>query len=594
MTGWVNVIDQDVRQAIRLARQGDKVHAQELLKQVLRRDPSNADAWVVLAQLVESRSEAISYMRRAANLRPEDERAKRYLHTLLQQELPPRPQPTVPTPGPSKTTIMALAAAAIVMSLGLVVVVYIFMQPGSQPAQQGTATPLGCEAFVAQALELSEQSCRSIDRNQVCYGHSTITAQLKPGTTARFDTIGDKIELDVMDQFFAFSLNPERQEWGIGVFKLAANVRGSLPEQTVTLFSFGSSVDNVSGDMQTFTFSSGPGSTSCENVPFEGILIRMPDGAGLRFTANGAEITLMGTGVLQAQQGQQMSVSLLSGIARIVSRGQEQTFSAGQEVTVPLKGLEADGPPSEPVTMAGDVAKMACVLASIGCPGTKMPVISQANLEATLAAVSEQTSEPTTVAEITDDPPTRTAPPPTSSPTSSGPTDTPTSTVTPGGPTVTPETPTTPPPTTPPPTTPPPTTPPSTTPPPIDCSKVSTSWGGHTEDKMTITVNITNSTGGVVEITGVGMASSVSNTLQSIKLGNSPIWSPGAGEELSVPEPPNYLTVGPNQGTPMISSGVTGVNITFVSGIDASYSIRIVVNETCIYVTDGAVPTPPN
>ena len=371
----MSVIDQEVRQAITLARQGDKAQAQELLKQALKRDPDNVDAWVVLAQVVENRDEAITYMKRAVNLQPDDERARRYLDYLLQQQDKP-----VEKPGPSNGLIIGLAAVAVLLCVGFVLA-YAFLRPGAQ--QEQTTKAADCQALIEQALLLSDQGCQNIGSNEVCYGHSAIQAELASGSTGQFDKTGDVVKLDMLSKFIASPLDLEKKEWGIGVFKVEANVPGSLPGQAVTLLIFGSSVDNDSGDMRAFYFSSGLGSIVCDNVPFDGILVRMPDGTGVTFRANGADITMMGTGVMQAQEGDKMTVSMLTGTGKVSSDGQEQVFGPGQQVGVPLDGLEADGPPSYPGSAITDTLTIACTLTGVGCPGVTIPTISQADIAAT-------------------------------------------------------------------------------------------------------------------------------------------------------------------------------------------------------------------
>jgi hypothetical protein len=398
----MHVIDQEVLQAIFLARQGNKSQAQELLKQVLRRNPDNAEAWVVLAQLVENREEAISSMRRAVRLRPDNQRARRYLDQLLQQsssiEVPGLSRKPIKAPGPSGKLIAALVAGLALLSVGAVLAT-VFLWPGAQLAILGMSA--SCPDLAEQALLLSYNSCRDLGRGQVCYGHPDIRAELVPGAGVPFEKAGDAVALNMLSKLTASPISLARGEWGIGVLKVGANIPNSLPDQTVTLLIFGSSVENNSGDMQTFHFSGSPGSGSCQNVPFDGILVQMADGTGISFRANGADITLMGIGLMEAQPDDKMTISMLSGAGKVGSGGQEQILGRGQQVNVPLSGLDANGPPSEPEIATSEMLAVACTLAGFGCPGTLMPTMELVDMAGTLGVTP---SGSTAVADSTDGP----------------------------------------------------------------------------------------------------------------------------------------------------------------------------------------------
>lgn len=583
-----------------LAREGDKAQAQELLKQALKHDPNNADAWVVLAQVVENRDEAITYMKRAVSLQPNDERARRYLDYLLQQQDKP-----VEKPGPSNGLIIGLVAVAVLLCVGFVLA-YVFLQPGAQ--QEQTTNAADCQALIEQALLLSDQGCQNIGSNEVCYGHSAIQAELAPGSVGQFDETGDVVKLDMLSRFIASPLDLEKKEWGIGVFKVEANVPGSLPGQAVTLLIFGSSVDNDSGDMRAFYFSSGLGSIVCDNVPFDGILVRMPDGTGVTFRANGADITMLGTGVMQAQEGKKMTVSMLTGTGKVSSDGQEQVLGPGQQVGVPLDGLEANGPPSYPGSAITDTLTIACTLTGVGCPGVTIPTISQADIAATQGVTP---GGPTAVAAVTSGPtptqrpgeptwtpaptatqrpgePTWTPAAPTATQRPGEPTWTPVPTATPrpGQPTAVPPTavpptavpptavpptavpPTAVPPTAAPPTAVPPTAvPPTAEPPPTSCDAIVLSWASAPN------VNISNNNATAITLSNVQISWGGDGKLSQMSLGGANIWNSGKG----VSSPTSQAITRNN----VIASGATsGLVLTFKTGTATSpFSITLTFSE---------------
>ena len=70
--------------------------------------------------------------------------------------------------------------------------------------------------------------------NQVCYGNTTVSAQLAPGAPSRFEQRGDIVNVDRLLGISVSPLDPAKDEWGIAVFKLLANLPRTLPGQNVT------------------------------------------------------------------------------------------------------------------------------------------------------------------------------------------------------------------------------------------------------------------------------------------------------------------------------------------------------------------------
>src|SRR5689334_14110611 len=75
-----------IRQAIELAKRGDKAQARRLVSGIVQDDPYNAAAWVAMAQIVDSRSEAIECLNKALRINPKDEHARRYLEYLQKND----------------------------------------------------------------------------------------------------------------------------------------------------------------------------------------------------------------------------------------------------------------------------------------------------------------------------------------------------------------------------------------------------------------------------------------------------------------------------------------------------------------------------
>ena len=94
MTDNQNLFDQ----AVAAAKQKDFATARTLLKQLLKQEPNNLDAWLLGAYVVESRSDAIRCYERALQIDPNHAYAKQKLAEL--QALPPEPAPVKP-PSPA-------------------------------------------------------------------------------------------------------------------------------------------------------------------------------------------------------------------------------------------------------------------------------------------------------------------------------------------------------------------------------------------------------------------------------------------------------------------------------------------------------------
>ncbi len=343
-----------LRQAESLIRRGRYMEARALVDQVLVDEPDNAVAWNLLVRLADLQL-------RAAHGRAQRERAVLPLWLLA--------------------SLLGVSLLLLVLLIALVRPFQRVMAPESL-ADTGGADPTAlaqvidlpatdCLALIESALALSDLSCRRLGANQVCYGNYTLSVDLG-GAGSQFQQVGDVIPVELLQGLKASPLDLEQRQWGIAVFALQAALPRTVPGQNVTMLVFGdTSLDNASGDMKAFYFSSGFGTITCDQVPFDGIVVRTPEGMDITFQVNGTELTLAGTGNLQAQPGSEMTVSILEGSAIVTSDGQQQEVQAGYAVTVPLggeSGLEASGPPSSPTPLSETLAALGCALVGVGCP----------------------------------------------------------------------------------------------------------------------------------------------------------------------------------------------------------------------------------
>ncbi|HTX92353.1 MAG TPA: hypothetical protein VMC09_14175 [Anaerolineales bacterium] len=385
-----------LRKAAELIRGGKKNEARQLLREILASDNNNLAAWELLARATFTGEEEAYCLKRILRLRPDHPWAQQRLDALNAAitDNPPIPasepladtQPTIPQPiskdqepsKPRKRSLLPLIAAGLVIlclgSVGLVFAHYNSL--ANLPPADKTSTALAnhdsdCKAVIDRAMTASGNSCKKFGSNKVCYGNNTIQADLVPDSSESFSKRGDIVDVNQLLRLAVSPLDLNKQDWGVAVFKIMANLPRSLPGETVTMVVFGNTtVDSKSANLEAFYFSSGLGQVICEKAPFDGMMVTMPDGTGIHFNVNGADLTLMGNASLRAIKGQTMEVSLFSGAGKIVSNGQEQYFGAGQKVTVPLggpNGTDAVGPPSVPTLISPDELNVACTMTGEYC-----------------------------------------------------------------------------------------------------------------------------------------------------------------------------------------------------------------------------------
>jgi hypothetical protein len=310
---------------------------------------------------------------------------------------------------------LLLIACAAVFGLAL----YIAFMPGSNNEVASPQSDITCQELIDRAMEASGDYCDQIGSNQVCYGNNTLSAELNSGENTKFASEGDVVSVADLRRLAASPLNLASEEWGIAVFKVLANLPRSLPGETITMVVFGNTtLDNPSSNLQSFYFSSTLGQIQCDEVPFDGLMITMPDGAGVRFIINGADMTLMGNASISATQNGSMEVSLYSGSAIISANGGTQLVTAGENTSMELggpNGNSAVSPPSPPQPLSPEELALACTLTGQFCSPEEITPVSPGDFLATLQVQMGLTSTPTS-------PVTSTFPPTLSSTTTPSPT----------------------------------------------------------------------------------------------------------------------------------------------------------------------------
>jgi len=117
-----------------------------------------------------------------------------------------------------------------------------------------------CAQILTRAVESLQSTCNDLSRNNACYGNNQVKAEPNSGATLKFDAIGDREPIRNIRTLVTSPLNVDTGTWGLSLLKLQANLPDTLPGQNVTFLVFGdTSLENLSGDMQSFYFTSGLG-----------------------------------------------------------------------------------------------------------------------------------------------------------------------------------------------------------------------------------------------------------------------------------------------------------------------------------------------
>jgi len=379
-------LDERLREAADLLDAGQKKEARRVLREALDMDRNNLATWELLLRATYNVKEEMHCLKRILAIDPNHASAKRRLESLQPASARSSSRPLSRKKRQETVTLLLLLGSLIaVICVG--VAGFALVRGGYLPFifPDRTATALAlqnanCQILIDRAIQASDTYCGNPGSNNACYGNSTIKADLAPDSTERFSERGDIVSVNELRRISASPLNLGSSEWGIAVFKVIANLPRSLPGETVTMVVFGNTtLDNASGNLESFYFSSELGQISCDKVPFDGLMVTSPSGDGIRFMVNGAELTLMGTASLKAQKNGDMEISIYRGSGRVVSNGEEQYFGAGQKVNIGLggeNGTQAITGPSEPEAIGGDDLNVACTMTGEYCSEDQIDQIS--------------------------------------------------------------------------------------------------------------------------------------------------------------------------------------------------------------------------
>ncbi|MBK9748922.1 MAG: hypothetical protein IPO91_19375 [Chloroflexi bacterium] len=207
-----------------------------------------------------------------------------------------------------------------------------------------------CPQIVETALNAADEFCTTLGRNQACYGHVALDAELQGDVEDfTFEEPGDVLNVAALDTLRLSPMNVATGEWGVALMSLQANLPDALPGQNVIFLMFGdveiqntTSVDlsprtNNLHAMQAFRLRTGFRDAPCEGAPQSGLVVQTPQGAGtVVFNINGVDVEMGSTVFFQANADEGMTVSTLEGAANVSAEQGSQPVLAGTWVRVPL------------------------------------------------------------------------------------------------------------------------------------------------------------------------------------------------------------------------------------------------------------------
>jgi hypothetical protein len=259
------------------------------------------------------------------------------------------------------TKRLIASAAILLVSVGAAFLLFGNHVQASSPPSTGNSSfaPANtCQEILARAMDSVQGQCDDLGRNKACYGNNRVNAEPNGSAALKFDTVGDRAAIQSIHTLVTSPLNVSDGTWGLSLLKLQANLPDSLPGQNITFLVYGdTSIENASGNMQAFYFTSGLSNLSCKEAPQDGIVVRSPQHTEVTFTANGVQITIASTIVLHAERNRAMSVGLIEGHAQITTNSGSQILKPGEMTSVALggaNGLTAVGAPSSPTQISDE------------------------------------------------------------------------------------------------------------------------------------------------------------------------------------------------------------------------------------------------
>lgn len=203
------------------------------------------------------------------------------------------------------------------------------------------AQPTTCQPIVEEALRTIGDSCGALGVNTICYGNNEVQADFREEQPVNaFAQPADTVKLPLVELVRTSPLDLLRDEWGVAVMSLQANVPDTLPGQRVVFLLMGDArlEDAAEGNderatMQSFYFSGGISPADCLDAPST-LAIRTPKDVSIDLTVNGLEVIVGSLVTIRDNQNNRLTVTVHEGSLAFQTNG--VTVNAGQSIILQL------------------------------------------------------------------------------------------------------------------------------------------------------------------------------------------------------------------------------------------------------------------
>lgn len=187
--------DPALQEAIALAKQGQRKEAQALVSRLIKSDPNNADAWIVMAQIVDDNAKAVQCWEQVLRIRPGDQRAQQFLAKLRPTEdvfdpffSEPTPAPVKPVAQPAKSKVprMAIGAATALLCLVVGCVLSLaFVIPAAQTVARATEDAVLTALWDFEPTEVAASDSDASSTPRITQEQDRPTVTIIPSRTSR-------------------------------------------------------------------------------------------------------------------------------------------------------------------------------------------------------------------------------------------------------------------------------------------------------------------------------------------------------------------------------------------------------------------------
>jgi len=224
-------LDFKLHDADELLKAGRKVEARQVLREALAMDRNNLATWELLWQAANNIEEELLCLKHILAINPKHSEARQRYEALrptsaAMSKSANQPSSTGRLAGaskrPSSQKKKKEQSAILLLFLGSLIAVMCASITGFALYQGGyiplgapfarTATALAqnsasCQALIDKAISASGNYCDNTSSNNVCYGNTTIKAELAPDANQQFSERGDMIAVDKLQRLTAYPLN---------------------------------------------------------------------------------------------------------------------------------------------------------------------------------------------------------------------------------------------------------------------------------------------------------------------------------------------------------------------------------------------------